>query len=335
MAYVPDPTDPTRPTLNDLAGDMAFEFQALKGYIQSLIVGGSNFTSFGGFRNRLNNGDFRIAQRGLVNVATGTTVYTLDQWVVNATGTNIAASRQTAAGTAGLTNGTRLINLAGNANTVMNLYNRMEAQNCADLVSGSVVTVSGLYFTSVLPSTLPNIILVTPNAVDNWGVGNTIVGASTSMSIVPQIAATFQFFSQSFVLAGDATNGLALQFNWPGGIASTTVAFANVQLEKGALASPFEIRPMQSQFAGCQRYYQIGSFQISAYEAAAAQFGVSQPLRVTMRVTPTLASAFSTTTNCGTATLTALGTDLIFPAAVATALGATVLAGTYTASAEL
>ena len=61
-AYIPNPQDPTRPTTADLAGNMAAELQALKGYIQGLVTSGTNFAYIGGFRNRLNNGDFNIYQ---------------------------------------------------------------------------------------------------------------------------------------------------------------------------------------------------------------------------------------------------------------------------------
>ena len=40
------------------------------------------------------------------------------------------------------------------------------------------------------------------------------------------------------------------------GITSGTVAFSMVQLESGAVATPFEQRPIGTELALCQRYYQ-------------------------------------------------------------------------------
>jgi hypothetical protein len=66
--------------------------------------------------------------------------------------------------------------------------------------------------------------------------------------------------------------------------------FWNVQLEPGPVATPFEHRPIATEFALCQRYYQVLG-QIDAY--ARINNGTDLGRRwysartVTMRVTPT------------------------------------------------
>ena len=40
MAYIPDPTDATRPVLSDKASTAAAEFRAIKAYLNSVVAGG-------------------------------------------------------------------------------------------------------------------------------------------------------------------------------------------------------------------------------------------------------------------------------------------------------
>lgn len=285
--YIPDPQDPTRPTTADLAGNMAYELQALKGYIQSLVASGTNFMYIGGFRNRLRNGSFNIAQRGnSVTIAAGTSGYTLDQWIVSSTGSATVVTKQSG----GYSVNSSFLQLAvASGNSALSLIQRIESKDVQDMVAGTQVTVSGMYFVENLAAGTPTISLLTPTAIDNWAAA-TVVGIATPVVIVPQIANTWQFFSLQFILSGDASGGLGLQISYPAGIASQTVSFARLQLEKGAQYTQFEWRPVQVELADCQRYYYsfAGDIQLIGFAGGGAITAYAY-LRfpVTMRITPT------------------------------------------------
>lgn len=294
-AYVPNPQDPTQPTTAQLAGNMAYELQALKGYIQSLVSSGTNFAYIGSFRNRLNNGSFRVQQRGnSVTVPNGIIAYTLDQWIVYSAGDSTVVT----GGTGGVASNNNFLQLVpGAANTLVQLFQRIESANCQDLVAGTSVTISGFFSGSSLTGSIPTITLLTPTAVDNWA-STTTVGAFTPMVISAQAVNTLQFFSQTFVLSADATAGLEVVFNW-GGAAGLTLQLASMQLEKGAQYTQFEYRPIEVEFRLCQRYYQSQHWYSSSTAAAAsAQAGNSTGLGTTMRTTPTVIRSGVVTTNC-------------------------------------
>lgn len=67
---------------------------------------------------------------------------------------------------------------------------------------------------------------------------------------------------------------------------NSAVSIADVQLEVGETATPFEHRPLTLEHAFCQRYYQSGLVSVLAKNTA--YLGGSWKLPVWMRVTPTL-----------------------------------------------
>jgi len=77
---------------------------------------------------------------------------------------------------------------------------------------------------------------------------------------------------------------------WPGQIITTSsgnyVAVTGVQLEKGTIATPFEVRPYATELALCQRYYQFFS-TFQAYATTSSQMSVNTPISPTMRAAPT------------------------------------------------
>ena len=210
-AYVPDPTNATQPTTAQLAGNMAYELQAIKGRINSLVASGSNWSYVGSFRNKIKNGDFRVAQRGTsVTIPSGGLGYTLDQWIVNTIGAATVVT-QGAGGVSTTSKAIFLVPAVGNSYLV--LAHRIESYDCQNLAAGTPVTVSGLYYVGALGAGLPTISLCTPTVADTFGTVVT-VGAAVAMAISPQIAGTWQFFSQTFTLSADASNGLWVGFVW-------------------------------------------------------------------------------------------------------------------------
>ena len=77
----------------------------------------------------------------------------------------------------------------------------------------------------------------------------------------------------------------AVQF--VGGAVGATFALTNVSVEKGGVATPFEVRPYAMELQVCQRYYEIAASTIRAYPAN-GYLGVHVTFKVTKRavVTP-------------------------------------------------
>jgi hypothetical protein len=79
----------------------------------------------------------------------------------------------------------------------------------------------------------------------------------------------------------------------------------SIQLEPGPVATPFELRPIQTELALCQRYYQtLGDAYMSTIKAS-GDLGFTSARTVTMRTTPTETGDLNKVIN-GTMT----GTDL-------------------------
>jgi hypothetical protein len=110
---------------------------------------------------------------------------------------------------------------------------------------------------------------------------------------------------------------------------------SQVQLEPGSVATAFERIGHGDDLRHSQRFYIFSNFRILAYQAAGAVFGVTQPLPVAMRATPTVVPSFTTQTNCSGGTVVPWSVGVMLPYATATAAGMVELTGTFTASADL
>lgn len=121
---------------------------------------------------------------------------------------------------------------------------------------------------------------------------------------------------------------------------NTTIEFnsgtvANVQLEAGSVATPFEHRPIQTELALCQRYYQTGNVRLLCYQTSGAGFEYSHAMQVAMRATPTISYSGITYLNAsGLTTSTASVSDFV-PSATATAAGAARFFAAFAATIEL
>jgi hypothetical protein len=255
MAYTPDPQNPAQPTPAQVAGNMAYELQAIKAYLQSLVTGGNNFYYIGSSRNRFKNGGMRVAQRGTgITITAGNSGYTLDQWIVASTGGSTAVSQVT---NTQLSLTDKLIQLApAGAVTAMLLQNKMEAADCVDLTATTPVTISGFYQASNLSAAPLTITLYTPSVADNWSSTLTQVGTG-SVTLIGQVAGVLQYFSTTITLGADCSNGVMAQISWPSTPGGYTFQFTHLQLEKGSYYTPFEFLPIEEDLRRCQRYYEV------------------------------------------------------------------------------
>lgn len=349
MTYIPDPTNPSLPTVADLAGNMAAELQALKGYIQSLIATGTNFYNLGAssFRNRLKNGSMNVAQRGRVfNVGTPgpNSVYTYDQWKVDSNGGSTHVSDA-----AGPTINSNVINLApAGGVTTLNLYSRIESADVQDMVSGTFVTVSGMIkITNILSSAIlgpPIVNLYTPGSSATPDVWTSPQPASSNLAAGQPIGVqslslnNWLYFSNTFLLNTDCTAGLECLIQMAvttGDLNGMYYNFTNIMLEKATVGLPYEHRPIQVDTALCQRYYQnlVIHFEGYGITGTPIQYIVPHlvPIFPSITITPTL----GTVTNLTGATVAAdVQNNSLFTATV-TAAGNFVVDGSVAISGEL
>lgn len=73
-----------------------------------------------------------------------------------------------------------------------------------------------------------------------------------------------------------------------------TGTIANVQLEKGTVATPFEFRPYGTELALCQRYYQAVSSRIIGTTTSSGTSNIPWSFKVPMRSSPTVTLVGST-----------------------------------------
>jgi hypothetical protein len=166
--------------------------------------------------------------------------YGLDRWSVAAGGAAVTMQRL---GTVGA----NYLNITGAAsNTIVNIRQRIESQNIADL-AGQQVTVSFICSASVATSV--SVTLGYASAQDNFSTVTTIGTVAKTINSVGNR------YDCQFTLPAGAANGVEVIFGISN-MTSGTFALTNVQLEAGAVATPFERRTYGTELALCQRYYQ-------------------------------------------------------------------------------
>lgn len=242
-----------------------------------------------GSRNALINGDARINQRGSATYADDT--YFVDRWTVLADGTSMdAGNTNSSPPTDGLwsaylrplTNGKKF-----------GMIQFVEQLNCVGMF-GQMVTLSFKARVSS-PTNLPNIkagILswsgtadtLTSDVVSAWGASGTTptLVANWTFENTPSnlgVTSTWATYRvQGLVDTASVKNVAA--FIWSDSTASTTSDYlyvTDVQLEIGAIATPFERRSMAEELVNCQRYYEK-SYAQSTAPGTATDVGFVMPM---------------------------------------------------------
>jgi hypothetical protein len=236
--------------------------------------------------NRIINGNFDIWQRG--TSFTGNE-YGADRWFHGRVGTTHTASR--VAFTVGQTAvpneptylcRTVVTSVAGAGNYAL-LEQRIESVRT---FAGQQITIS---FWAKADAT-KNIAI---NMVQNFGTGGSPSANAGISGTKVSIGATFQKVTVTATLPSisgktlGTNNNSALNLNiwfdagstYNGdtdslGQQSGTFEIAQVQIEPGAVATPFEQRPIGTELALCQRYFEAGSTRIAMY----ASSGGAQPV---------------------------------------------------------
>lgn len=240
------------------------------------VVSKLNGGPLAGFRNRIINGNFSIAQRGTsIACPSGGLTYTLDRWLVGINGTGLTAS-QGSASTAPF-NWLQLAGAAGN--TAVSITQRIEAANVRDLV-GKKVTVSFAFYNATGNATGATLTISVPSAADNF---TTITNTNTfELDLSNQNKQSI-----TFTMPAGAERGLSVQF-WANNLTSGLLVLHTVQLEEGEVATPFEFRHIGAELDLCKRYYEESKnnhmFRLSDNPALTTSWVFS----VAKRATPTI-----------------------------------------------
>ena len=340
----------------------------------TISVGGNNISPVQSFRNKVINGNFDYWQRGTSNTSIGNAQYLADRWVTYRTGSTANVSRQ--AFTLGQTDvpneptyfhRTIVSSVAGSGNrcdidhyveSVKTLAGQTATLSFwakADSNKNIAVEFQQYFGTGGSPSTKIDGIGVTTCALTtSWQKFTTTVnlpsisGKTLGTDNNDLLGIYFWFDAGSNF--NSRTNSLGQQ--------SGTFDIAQVQLEAGSVATPFEMRPLGVELALCQRYYEKsydvttppGSittpFNGSVWLAAdTVSIGTTLLFRVIKRASPTIIVYNPTTGVSGkvrdstnAADVTATATDIStsgFGRCTGTFVSARMYSCSWTASAEL
>jgi len=196
-----------------------------------------------GLRNQLINGQFNIQQRG-TNFPGPVNGYTFDRWFASG-----SLSLSTTTNTPDVGQSAIAVSGGGFLGQGIELFSK-----AYPFVSGSTWTVS--FQATQLPT----------NVYVNFrdGVGNTanqvVIAQIPASSFVENPAlqpanTDYKHYSASFTVTStgaDTTKCVEVTFEFP----AAMIRLSNVMLEPGPVATPFEFRPIATENALCQRYYQ-------------------------------------------------------------------------------
>jgi hypothetical protein len=279
-----------------------------------------------GHRNKLINGKMDIAQRDTV-FTDPNDVYTLDRWKVNVdnlTGAAWSVIQSTAAQDA-IDHG-KLLRYSITTVGSMTFADIRQPIEDVRTLQGKQVTVSFLLRYGTVGKT------ITARLEQNFGSGGSAQVTTTVFTATGSTDAGFTRYSGTVTLpsvAGktiEAGNNLALVLRLTAPNAGDFVDVTHVQLEEGPVATPFEHRPIGTELALCQRYYEIGSNYILNPTTVAATVGIGTRFAVRKRAAPTV------TVTAGV--LDIVGTD-VFRSYLSATPASDWYAFSFTASAEL
>ena len=295
------------PTLTASGGDTNIGFKLVAkgtGEITAKVNGSDvfNASSSFGFKNRIINGDFKIAQRGtsFTSGSNSDDTYNLDRWYVLSDGNDIVDITQTTTVPTGAQNSIGLD--VETINKKFGIAHIIEASNCYDAIGGNVTLSFQAKVSSI--TKLDNVKCaivawsgtadtVTSDIISAWGVEGTnptLIANATYENTPANLSVTTSFASYSVTANVDtASTKNIILFIWSD-VTDTTLGdflyVTNVQLEKGSTATSFDYRPYGTELALCQRYF-ISAPNNTLVAHAAATY-VSAQFPVTMRATPTV-----------------------------------------------
>jgi hypothetical protein len=224
---------------------------------QTAVWDGTQWTvlaPIAGGRNAVINGAMNVWQRG----TSFTGNYTTDRWL----GASNAGSQTWSRSTDVPTGFTYSISQASTTGTNPQIQQTIEAANIKRLV-GQIVTVS-FYAKSTAGSSQLSLFTAYPTATDNFASQTTDSAGSANFTLTSSWAR----YSFSYTLSASATTGYKVVLYRNESSASSTTLITGVQLEAGAVATPFEFEDYSTTFAKCQRYFETQDWSINTFRNA-------------------------------------------------------------------
>jgi hypothetical protein len=272
-----------------IEGDTNASLFKIDAGLDQVQVANLNGGPLAGFRNRIINGNFDIAQRG-TSISSGVSAltYTLDRWIVAANTAAVTASQgsQTSAPYSFLS----VTGAAGN--TGVSIRQRIEAKTIRDL-AGQQVTLSFFIYNTTSNATSITVQMDRANTEDNFSAATQFFTAT-----LPSVSDTARQ-SVTVTLPAEARNGVEVRFV-ANAITTGIFVLHTVQLEPGPVATPFEQRPIGTELALCQRYYEtkIHLSTGAKYASTIGSWFAADVQYVSKRATPTITITASVLSNC-------------------------------------
>lgn len=258
------------PEVTDFVSDGAVAMENIAERVDEVLRSATNG------RNRLINGDFRIAQRGTSFTSSGgannDNTYNLDRWVLLSEANNtVNVTQANVAPTGGLFSAGMSVVTANNKFGLLQFIEQRNIVGCA----GTQATLSFKFRTS--GSSIGNVKAaivawtgtadtVTRDVVSAWnadGVNPTLVANAVYENTPINLNPTNSWQTASITALIDATplNNIAV-FIWSDDKTTTISDFlyiTDVQFEVGTVATAFERKLHSQVLQECQRYYEIGT----------------------------------------------------------------------------
>lgn len=253
-------------------------------------------------RNKIINGSFDIWQRGTSQTISG--YGSADRWFNDNVGTTKTFSRQAFAlgqidvpGEPTYFSRTVVTTAAGAAN----YCKQLQAIESVRTLAGKSTTIT--FWAKA--DAAKNIAI---EFVQIFGSGGTpsLALDAIGAQLIP-LTTAWQKFTKTIVIpsiagktlgtAGDDYLGINFWFDAGTSFATRTASLgqqsgtfdiAQVQIEEGSVATPFEQRPIGYETSLCQRYFQVGSSNVVGFARTTTSITVNIPLATRMRSTPTI-----------------------------------------------
>jgi len=266
-------------------------------------VGASAVSPVQSFRNKIINGNFDYWQRQTSNTNVVSGQYVADRWINVKTGTptlNISQQLFTTGQTAVPNEPTYFYraNTVSSTGTANSMYVSQRVESARTL-AGQTATLS--FYAKADASKN-----VAVEFVQNFGTNGSAEANGVNVTTF-SLTSSWQQFKTTVTLPSisgktvDSANAnyLAVNFWLDAGSTFNTRTnslgqqsgnfdFSQVQLEAGSVATPFEIRPISTELALCQRYYQKWACAWQGISGGVGyQYSSSTGFSTTMRATPT------------------------------------------------
>lgn len=312
-----------------------------------------------GFKNKIINGDMRIAQRG-TSAVTADGAFPVDRYKIQYSMDGAISAQQDSSAPAGFVNSTKITVTTADASLGTSQFalfrHFIEGTNISDLAWGSAsaktITLS-FWVRSSLTGTFGGSLnnsantrsypfTYTISAADTWEQKNVTIAGDTSgtwltttgvgIRINWSLGAGTDFLATAGSWVGAEELGATGQTNVLGTI-NATWFITGVQLEVGPSATSFDYRPFGTELSLCQRYFVSLSKPRLRGVGDGTNFqrmGISLP--VTMRASPTVSLSGTITVYNGSATGTGTSVDATYSTADSVELDIIKASGTSTAA---